>query len=369
MDYIFSYINVEMVNYWLQDIALALAIFFLFLVFRKIFSRYIFQLMLRILKKTETDFVAPILLAFEKPLQFFFVIIGIYVSLTYTALLPNYQDLLLRFFRSAIIVTIAWGVYNLGDIYTGIFRNLERKLDVQFDEILIPFLSKILRFITILFALSIIAQEWGYEVDGLIAGLGLGGLAFALAAQDTLSNIFGGIIIIVDKTFKIGDWIKSSSVEGTVEEITFRSTKVRTFSQALVTVPNSKLVNDAITNWSRMGKRQITFNVGVTYSTTREQMERCVEDIKKMLQEHEEVHPETIFVTFDRFNDSSLDIFLYFFTKTTVWGEFLAVKQDVNLKIMQILEENNVSVAFPTTTVYVENSSEEESKYMKAPMA
>lgn len=161
-------------------------------------------------------------------------------------------------------------------------------------------------------------------------------------------------MIILDKPFSIGDRIGTSSVEGTVEEITYRSTKVRTFAQALVTVPNSTMANEAITNWSKMGRRRITFNLGVTYTTPRFRLETCIARIEKMLREHPQIHQETIFVNFDRFNESSLDIFLYFFTVTTNWGEYLKVREDVNLKIMAILEEEKVSIAFPSRSVYFE---------------
>ncbi|MFA1822484.1 mechanosensitive ion channel family protein [Virgibacillus oceani] len=120
--------------------------------------------------------------------------------------------------------------------------------------------SRTLRIVIIAISFSIIAQEFGYDVNGFVAGLGIGGLAFALAAKDALANMFGGIIIITKKPFTIGDWVLTPSVEGTVEDISFRSTKVRTFAQALVTVPNATLSNEPITNWSKMGKRQITFN-------------------------------------------------------------------------------------------------------------
>ncbi len=133
---------------------------------------------------------------------------------------------------------------------------------------------------------------------------------------------FGGVVIITDKPFSIGDWIESSSVEGVVEDINFRSTKVRTFAQALVTVPNSVLANEAITNWTKMGRRQISFKLGVTYSTPKEKLDKCITEIREMLKNHSDIHPQTIFVNFDGFNDSSLDIFLYFFTKSTDWGEF-----------------------------------------------
>ena len=228
-------------------------------------------------------------------------------------------------------------------------------INLKIDKILLPFLSKVIRFIIIVLALSVILQEWDYDINGFIAGLGLGGLAFALAAQQTLANLFGGIVIITDKPFSIGDWILTPSVEGTVQDINFRSTKVRTFAQAVVTIPNATLANEPITNWTRMGKRRITFNLGVTYSTPKEKLEICVQEIKNMLQKHPGIHPETIFVNFDSFGASSLDIFLYFFTKTTNWGEFLQIKEDVNLKIMSILEKEGVSIAIPSTSIYFKN--------------
>ncbi|MFP3359363.1 mechanosensitive ion channel family protein, partial [Planococcus sp. SIMBA_143] len=130
---------------------------------------------------------------------------------------------------------------------------INHKYNVKIDHILIPFFSKALRLIIVAIGISVIAQEFEYDINGFVAGLGIGGLAFALAAKDALANLFGGIIIITEKPFTIGDWIKTPSVEGTIEDISFRSTKVRTFAQALVTVPNATLSNEAITNWSKMG--------------------------------------------------------------------------------------------------------------------
>lgn len=236
---------------------------------------------------------------------------------------------------------------------------VSKKLNWDIDRILIPFLSKSIRFVVVAIAISVVAQEWGYEIGGLVAGLGLGGLAFALAARDAVANIFGGIVIITEKPFSIGDWIETPSVEGTVEDITFRSTRVRTFAQALVTMPNSTLANEPITNWTRMGKRRITFHLGVTYSTPRHKLETSVRRIRNMLEQHPEIDQETLFVHFDKFAGSSLDIFLYFFTKTTDWGKWLEVKEDCNLKIMEILEEEGVSIAFPSTSVYFETPLEQ----------
>ncbi len=339
--------------YLWKQIGIAAAIFFVFLLIRRVFVRYVLKTVFKLLQRSKTDLDVKLLLAFEGPLKAFIVVLGIYFAFVYLPLTP-YQDLLvLKFFRGFIIAIITWALYNLIGAY--LFEELGSKLGLQIDKILIPFLTKVLRFIVIVLGLSIIAQEWGYNVSGFIAGLGLGGLAFALAAKDAIANIFGGIVIITDKPFSIGDWILTPSVEGTVEDISFRSTKVRTFANALVTVPNATLSNEAITNWTRMGKRRVSFYLGVTYTTTREKLEQCVKEIKDLLVNHPEVHKETIFVHFNDFNDSSLDIFIYFFTVTTVWGEYLRVREDINLKIMRILEGKGVSIAFPSRSIYMES--------------
>jgi len=334
-------------------IAGAAIIFLAFLLLRSIFTRYIFRWTLKLTAKTDTQLVENVLMAFEKPLRSLFIILGFYFALNYLPLSISQDQLVSRIFRSAVVILVSWGIYDLAGSHSIISEELKEKLNV--DSILIPFFSKMARFIIAALAIVVIAQEWGYDVDGFIAGLGLGGLAFALAAKDALSNVFGGIVIIMEKPFSIGDWIATPSVEGLVEDISFRSTKIRAFAQSLITVPNSTLANEPITNYTRMGKRRITFNLGVTYDTPKDKLEKCVNEIKQMLIDHPDIHPEMVFVYFDTFNDSSLDIFLYFFTNTTVWKEYLEVKQDINFRIMEILEREGVSVAFPSRSIYFEN--------------
>lgn len=337
------------------EIGIAVAIFLIFHVFRKIFTTYIFKLIVRMSRKIPTDTLTNILLAFEKPIRVFFSMFGFYVAFWYLEMPVAFDATMNLLLRSFVIVMVAWGLFNLSSTTSSVFLKVGQRFNLEIDDILLPFVSKLIRFAIVAMTLSIIASEWGYDVSGFIAGLGLGGLAFALAAQDSLSNFFGGVVIITEKPFSTGDWIKTPSVEGTVEDITFRSTKIRTFAQAVVTVPNSTLANQPITNWSQMGKRQITFRLGVTYTTPKEKVERCVQRIDEMLRNHDEIHQETIMVRFESFNDSSLDIFLYFFTETTAWAEFLRVRENVNFRIMAILEEEGVSVAFPSRSIYVEN--------------
>ncbi len=346
---------------WWQ-LAVAALIFLLALFVSKLFTRFIIGTMLKITHRTKTGVDRAVVLAFENPLRWLIIAIGLYLAFNYLPLPPAVMGAVSNLFRSAIIIFIAWGFYNLvggNQVY-----ELGEKLSV--DQSIVDFFTKVLRFVIIALAISIIAQEWDYDVNGFLAGLGLGGLALALAAKDAIANVFGGIVIILDKPFSVGDWILTPSIEGTVEEMSFRSTRVRSFGNALITVPNAVLANEAVTNWSRMQKRRVSFNLGVTYTTPRAKLQASVHKIKDLLKNHPEVHPDTIFVNFDKFSDSSLDIFLYFFTKTTAWGDYLAVKEEINFKIMGILEEEGVSVAFPSRSVYFENKLESDVNNLKS---
>lgn len=337
------------------EVVVAGIIFLFFLFLRKIFTKVVFGFLRKITNKSSFILDKYMLNCFEKPVRFLFVVLGLYTSLSMVAERLEYQFFIDKAFRSLLIYTVAWGFYNITNPSSEFFKKVFERYELEGDKILFPFISKLLRIVIVFLAISIIIQEWGYNVEGFIAGLGLGGLAFALAAQDTISNVFGGLVIITEKPFSLGDWIETPSVEGNVEDISFRSIKVRTFAQALVTVPNSTIAKESITNWTRMGRRRVTFNLGVMYSTPSEKIERCVSRIKELLQNDSEIHPQTIFVSFDKFNDSSLDVFIYFFTKTTIWGEYLRVKEKINFAIMKILEEERVQIAFPSTSVYFEN--------------
>ncbi|WP_251551612.1 mechanosensitive ion channel family protein [Neobacillus muris] len=343
----------------LKNLGISIGILLLFILFRNLFTKYVFQLILKLSRKTPTEIFTQIFLGFERPLGWAFIIVGLYIAMDYFPFMEQQNALFLKFLRSMIIVLITWGFFNLSSPASGIIISLNQKLNNKIDLILIPFISRIIRVIMIAISISIIGQEFNYDVNGLVAGLGLGGLAFALAAKEAVGNLIGGVVIVTEKPFSIGDWILTPSVEGTVEDINFRSTKVRTFSQALVTVPNSTLANEPITNWSRMGKRRITFHLGLNYQTTKEQIQRVVSRIEQMLVTHEEIHPDTIMVAFDHYNESSLDILIYFFTNSTVWAEHVKIKHDVNLKIMGILEEEGVEVAFPSRTIYVSPQTNE----------
>lgn len=342
----------------LEALGISVGIFLLFLIFRRLFTKYVFRMILRLLNKSKIHLLSTVFRSFQKPMEWLFIIIGLYLALRTYPYFNHEQLWYFRIIKVAIIFLVAWGLLNLFSSSSNLFSKFNEHSNVKIDEILVPLLSKTLQIVIIAISMTIILQEFGYSIEGFIAGLGLGGLAVSLAAKEALANVLGGIVIISEKPFDLGDWILTPSVEGTVEEIGFRSTRIRTFADALVTVPNNTLANENITNWSRMGKRRINFSLRIVYDTPIEKIKRVVERIDTLLREHEEVHPETIMVFFEQYKEDGVEILIYFFTKTTVWAEHLAVREDINLKILEILEEEQVEIAVPARRLVVETDEE-----------
>ncbi|KAB2332829.1 mechanosensitive ion channel family protein [Bacillus mesophilum] len=346
------------VDMWTQ-IGISIGIFLLFLVFRKLFSKYIYSLILRLSNKAPTDMLRHIFVSFEKPLQWLFIIIGIEIASRYFPFRPAPDGLFNSFISASVIVLITWGLYNLASASSIFFAKVKNRFKLEIDDILIPFMSKAIRIIIVAISITIIAQEFEYDVTGFIAGLGLGGVAIAFAAKDAIGNLFGGFIIITEKPFTIGDWIMTPSVEGTVEDITFRSTKVRTFADAIVTVPNNTLANESITNWSKMGKRQVSFNIKISYETPKAKLLRVVRQMEEVIKGHSEVHPDSILVRFDKYQENGYEVFIYFFTKSTAWAEHLRVKEEINFRLIEILESEDVSIALPSRKLYASEPDED----------
>ena len=344
---------IEIFNAQIDNYIYALLIFTFFQFFRVGLR----QLVYKLVKKTKTTFDDDILDAIKKPIDILFIIVGANFAKSILNFDNEISIILDQILRSGFIIVIFWAILQT---LTHLAKNIQ-KITNKFGDKISPdvanFIMKSIRFFILIIAFIAVLQEWGYNVSGFLASLGLVGMAFALAAKDTAANLFGSLVIFTDKPFKVGDWIKTPQVEGTIENIGIRSTKVRTFAQALVTVPNATLANSAILNWSKMGKRRIKMNVGLTYDTKSETIENIVKDIQNMLIKHQDIHQETMHVYFSAFDASSLNIFCYYFTKTTNWAEFMKVREDTYFKIMKIVEQNGSSFAFPTQTLHIENNN------------
>lgn len=224
------------------------------------------------------------------------------------------------------------------------------------DETTARALGKLIRGSVFITAALIIMQSFGYSISGILAFGGIGGIAIGFAAKDLLANFFGGLMIYLDRPFKVGDWIKSPDrdIEGTVEDIGWRLTRIRTFDKRPLYVPNSVFTQIALENPSRMLNRRIYETIGIRYDDAN-QMPAIVSDVKAMLMKHDSIdQSQTLMVNFNAFADSSLDFFIYTFTKTTNWVEFHAIKQDVLIKILSIIESHGAECAFPTSTLHIE---------------
>ena len=250
----------------------------------------------------------------------------------------------------------------MSDTTHGLMVEVLGRFGIRSEESVSSIISTMLRILIVLLGFVTIAKEWNYDISGFVASLGIGSLAVAFAAKDALANVFGSLIIILDKPFQIGDWIMANGIEGTVEKITFRSTCVRTFPQELVYIPNSLLSNTPITNFTRREKRRIDFVIGLTYDTTHSQMVHIVDEIRKYLDRLDDVYSDTISVNFVGYGDSSLNVRIICYTKTGVHSEYLLILEKINLQLMQIIEDCGVSCAFPSTSVYFANTLQQEIK-------
>lgn len=249
---------------------------------------------------------------------------------------------------------------------------------------MIDFLLRIVKIVILVFIVLFLLMQLGFDIKAIIASLGIGGIAVALASKDTLSNFFGSLNIITDNSFSQGDWIQAGSIEGTVVDIRMRTTRIRTFANAMITVPNAELANMAITNWSkRKIGRRIKMTLNITYSSKMSDIQNLARDIKDMLSEHKGIASnktettnlirrsnllkqedlmgikKTLLVFVDEYNSSSIDIMIYCFSKSPDWETWLEVKEDVIVKINDLVIKNNCEFAYPSQTVYLENEEKE----------
>jgi len=347
---------IELFNTEIDKYIYAILIFIFFQLFRVGLRKSIYKLT----KKTKTKIDDDILDAVKRPIDFLFIIIGVNFAVAILSLDKSINAFLELLIRSGFIVVIFWAIINILSHLSVNINQITNKFGDKINADVSNFIIKSIRFFILVLGFIAVLQEWGYNVSGFIASLGLVGMAFALAAKDTAGNLFGSLVIFTDKPFKIGDWIKTPEVEGTIENVGIRSTKVRTFAQALVSVPNGTLANSAILNWSKMGKRRVKTTLGLTYGTSGGTLEKIIEEIKEMLQNNPDIHQDTIHIYFSAFGESSLNIFCYYFTKSTHWGEFMKVRESTYLSIMKIVEKNGSSFAFPTQTLHIENDNIEE---------
>ncbi|NDJ84692.1 MAG: mechanosensitive ion channel family protein [Chloroflexi bacterium] len=315
--------------------------------------RLLLKLIHRVTSRTTMTLDEEIIDALVPPIRFLATIIGLWVALLVLNLSDQVTDIVDQFGASLVAVAIFWALYRLVDVVALYIVNFSKQ-DQRVDTSLVRFGQEIIKAVVIIIAFIVIMEQFGYNLNGLMAGLGITGLAVALAAQEALSNLIGYFVIMADSPFDIGDFIETDAATGTVEDVGFRSTAIRKLDQGLVSVPNAILIGNSITNWSRLTKRRLDMYLGISYDTPPTQILAVVQALRDMLNDHERVIADTVFVQFIQFGESSLDIRLICNIDRADWTAFQQVKEDVFIQIMNILSKHNVEIAFPTRTIIMQ---------------
>lgn len=335
---------------------LAIGVLLVALALKRVFAHLFAKIAFPFAEKTDTIYDDLFLAAINKPLELLFIIGGFWVGVQILQLpleLVNARKFAYGALKLLLTIDVAWAIYNLVNLVEVWISQWVSSAESELDDHLLPFVRKFLRIAVVIVAALVVIQNLGFSIAGLIASLGIGGLAVALAAQDTLANVFGSFMIIADRPFHIGDMIKYDNVEGKVEEVGFRSTRIRTFDRSLVSVPNRLVTNTAINNLTRMTERRVRITISLTYDTTPAQLRQAVESIRTVLADHAGLDQTSSLVYFNDFGASSLDILVQYFTLTTVYADHLAIREEIGLQIMEELERLGLHFAFPSRTIYL----------------
>ena len=335
-------------SYVLQAFLVVLASMILDLIQRRILKKLHAKA-----EKTKNDWDDAIIDAIKKPISLIIWAAGIYLAaeIIQDATGAVIFDAVEPLRDTVIIGAIAWFMVRL--IKRG-EQNLV-KGEKKLDPTTVDAIAKLLKISVVITSILVVLQTLGFSVSGVLAVGGIGGIAIGFAAKDLLANFFGGLTIYLDRPFKVGDWIRSPDrdIEGTVEQIGWRLTRIRTFDKRPLYVPNAVFTTIALENPSRMLNRRIYETIGIRYDDAGK-MRTIVDKVKDMLTHHPEIDTgQTMIVNFNAFAPSSLDFFVYTLTKTTDWIHFHEVKQDVMLKILDIIEKEGAECAFPTSTVHL----------------
>ena len=298
--------------------------------------------------------------AFFKPLKLFFVILGVYLAVVFLKAplqIDSYvMNIVTKIFKIISVIEFSQGLANSFTSNSTLARKMQKSLDEKVDDAMFDFVLKIIRIVIYIIAIFLVLSILEINLTGLVAGVGLSGVIITLAAQDTAKNLFGGLVIFLDKPFIVGDWIQMGNYEGTIEDITFRTTRVRTFENALVNIPNAIIADASVTNWSKMEKRRYKTNLCVELDTPLEKLQILKTRIENMLQERESVYDESIIVKFDKIEDNGINVLIYTYTNSVNYPSYLSEVEDINMKIIKILREEKIELAYDTKTVHVKNN-------------
>ena len=332
------------------------------LIFKKLISKYLSNILYKVVGKKDNNVgIDKFDELLTKPIGFFIVLCFIYFGSSYVSfpsfIDENFQSIFSKIFSLFLIYAIYKIFVKVIDYIGLILKQRAAETENKMDDQLIPFAIEIGRILVVIFALFfILGNVFDINITALATGLGIGGIAIAMASKESLENLLGSFTIFFDRPFTVGDVVKVGTVTGLVEKVGFRSTRIKTFDKSVVTVPNKKMIDAELDNLGLRPVRRVKFHIGLTYDTSTEQIKNIVSDIQEMINSHEKTNEEGK-VRFQEFGASSLDIMVLYYVNSPKWEDLIDVKEDVNYKIMDIVKKHNSDFAFPSTSVYLHQNN------------
>jgi|TARA_B100001939_G_scaffold68870_1_gene57436 MscS family membrane protein len=334
------------------QILVGLGIFLLFLVFRGLISRLIIKKLEIISKRTTNKLDDTFVKSMLGPARFLPIVLGVFFASYYMSFTDETREFVDNINRTLITILIFWIIHQIIEPISYILSGLDKILTRE----LIGWILKSLKILIFILGAAAVLELWGIKIGPIIAGLGLFGVAVALGAQDLFKNLISGILVLVEKRFRMGDWIRVDGIiEGVVERIGFRSTVIRKFDKSLAIIPNFQFAENAVINVSKTTNWLISWIITLQYDTTVDQLKTIRNQIEDHINNSEDFDQSIgVAVRVDKFADSSIDMYVRCFSKTDSWNEWLKVKENLALSIKQIVEDNKASFAFPSQSIYVE---------------
>lgn len=331
------------------DIGIGLAIIVIFKILSSSFA-YILVKMFKFKVKDKKKIKSN---SFYKPLKTFFVLLGVYIGAMALKLPEDIFNIVTKLFKICIILLIAKGFANLFDTNSDSFGKIREKLHMDGTDTTVNFFSKIAKGLIYIVAAFIVIAELGYDLSGLVTGLGISSVVIALAAQDVAKSILAGLSIISDRPFDIGDYIEVDTYAGTVEDITFRTTRIRDVNNQIVILPNSFLTGTSIINATKREKRRYNLVLTLELNTPLEKVSDLTENIKLALNTHPNIIKDNIRVFFDTISADGIDISINFYTDITDFTDFMKFKEEINYTLLEMINQEHIELAYPSQSIYL----------------
>ena len=334
------------------QIVIGLGIFLIFLIFRGLISKLIIKKLEVISKKTSNKLDDTFVKAMVGPARFLPIVLGFFFASYYMTFSDDTRSFVDNINSTLITILLFWIIHQIIEPISYVLSGLDKILTRE----LIGWIIKSLKILIFILGAAAVLELWGIKIGPIIAGLGLFGVAVALGAQDLFKNLISGILVLVEKRFKMGDWILVEGIiEGIVEKIGFRSTTIRKFDKSLAIIPNFQFAENAVINVSQTTNWLISWIITLQYDTTIEQLKNIRDQIENHIKDNDDYNKDIgLAVRVDKFSDSSIDMYVRCFTKTSSWNEWLKVKEKLAISVKQIVEKNGASFAFPSQSIYVE---------------